>query len=136
MPSQSQWKAWVVDALGDSAKPVTAHELAQTIASRLDPLLDDEVVLRKVSGALRKLGAAEQAVYEAGWGWALTDWRERDPPEPSVAPASSIDDARRAKTEGMIAKLQAKADSTPFPHEADSLRAKVAELKAKIAAMA
>ncbi len=138
MPSQSQWKAWVLAALSDSAKPATVHELAQALAARLDPPLDEDEVLRKVSAALRKLGAAEQAVYEAGWGWALTDWREREPPhhEPVPAPAPAIDEARRAKTQAMIAKLQAKADSTPFPHEADSLRAKVRELKAKIDAMA
>ena len=132
MPSQSQWKAWVLEALGDSAKPATVHELAKALAERLDPPLEEDMLVRKVSAALRKLGAAEQAVYEAGWGWALTDWREWDAPEPEPP----IDDARRAKTEAMIAKLQAKADSTPFPHEADSLRPKVLELKAKIAAMA
>ena len=136
MPSQSQWKAWVLEALGDSAKPATVHELAKALAERLDPPLEEDMLVRKVSAALRKLGAAEQAVYEAGWGWALTDWRERDAPEPGPEPASPLDDARRAKTEAMIAKLQAKADSTPFAHEADSLRAKVLELKAKIAAMA
>ncbi|MHB8284417.1 MAG: hypothetical protein ACYDD1_07050 [Caulobacteraceae bacterium] len=134
MPSQSQWKAWVLSALGESAKPVTVHELAKTLAGRLDPPLEEDAVLRKVSAALRKLGTAEQAVYEAGWGWALADWRDRDTPEPEAA--SPVDDARRAKTEAMIAKLQAKADSTPFPHEADSLRAKVLQLKAKIAALA
>jgi len=132
MPSQSQWKVWVLAILGASAKPVTAHEIAQTLSGRLDPPLEEDAMLRKVSAALRKLGAAEQAVYEAGWGWALTDWRERDAPEPEPP----LDDARRAKTEAMILKLQAKADSTSFPHEADSLRAKVLELKAKIAAMA
>jgi hypothetical protein len=133
MPSQSQWKAWVLEALGESARPATVHALAQVVGGRLDPPLEEEAVLRKVSAALRKLGTAEQAVYEAGWGWALADWREREAPESE--PESPIDDARRAKTEAMILKLQAKADSTPFPHEADSLRAKVRELKAKIAAM-
>lgn len=132
MPSQSQWKAWVLAALGDSAKPVTAHELAQTLGACLDPPLDDEVVLRKVSAALRKLGTAEQAVYETGWGWALTGWRKRDPPQSDVEPPPT-DGAWRTRTEAMIAKLQAKADSTPFPHEADSLRAKVQELTAKLA---
>ena len=137
MPSQSQWKAWVLEALRDSGKPVAAHELAEAVAIRLDPPGDEDMVLRKVSAALRKLGMAEQAVYEAGWGWALADWRERDAPKPEPTP--SVDHAPRAKTEAMIAKteamiakLQAKADSTPFPHEADSLRAKVRELKAKI----
>ena len=31
--------------------------------------------MRKVAAALRKLGTAEQAVYEAGWGWALWNLR-------------------------------------------------------------
>jgi hypothetical protein len=137
MPSQSQWKAWVLAALSDSAKPVTAHDLAKSLAeglaTTLDPPLDPDVVLRKVCAALRKLGLAEQAVYEAGWGWALTNWREREAAtEPESDAASQIDPAHFARIEAMIAKLQAKADSTPFPHEADSLRAKARELKAKI----
>jgi hypothetical protein len=137
MPSQSQWKAWVLAALHDSAKPVAARELAATVAAALDPPHEEEVALRKVCAALRKLGLAEQAVYEAGWGWALTNWRERDAAtEPDSDAASQIDQARLARMEAMIAKLQAKADSTPFPHEADSLRAKVRELKARIGAAA
>jgi hypothetical protein len=137
MPSQSQWKGWVLAALSDSAKPVAARDLAEKLAAGLDPPLDQDVVLRKVCAALRKLGLAEQAVYEAGWGWALTNWREREAAtEPGSEAASQIDPARLARMEAMIAKLQAKADSTPFPHEADSLRAKVRDLKAKIAAAA
>jgi hypothetical protein len=137
MPSQSQWKAWVLAALHDSAKPVAARELAATVAAALDPPHEEEVALRKVCAALRKLGLAEQAVYEAGWGWALTNWRERDAAtEPDSDAASQIDQASLARMEAMIAKLQAKADSTPFPHEADSLRAKVRELKARIGAAA
>lgn len=128
MPSQSQWKAWVLEALGESGKPITVGDVVVWLARRADPDLDDEVLARKAQAALRKLGVAGQAVYEAGWGWAVSNWRERD----DGPPPDEGDLHDRARLKDLIAKLEAKAASSTFPHEAESLRAKVQELKRKL----
>ena len=130
MPSQSQWKAWVLEALGESDKPITVGDVVRRLAHRMEPALEDDMLVRKAQAALRKLGVAGQAVYEAGWGWALANWREHDRAEPETG----SDHANRVRLEDLIAKLEAKAASSTFPHEAASLRAKVGELRRKLEA--
>ena len=78
------------------------------------------------SGRIRILCASRSYLT----GKPIEGWREHDRAEPETG----SDHANRVRLEDLIAKLEAKAASSTFPHEAASLRAKVGELRRKLEA--